>query len=117
MLTFNFTRIFKVRGINKPFSYLIKLGYSPSFATRITNNRSRRLDLAEIEKLCELLRCTPNDLIEWTPGNNDAANDTHPLMPLMRKDKVAQLTQILNSASIEKLNEIESILRKEMDLK
>ena len=39
MLTFNFTRIFKARGIDKPFSYLVKVGYSDNFATRIVNNR------------------------------------------------------------------------------
>lgn len=68
MLTFNFNRIFKDRGIDKPFSYLVKAGYSDNFATHIVNNRNRRLDLADVEKLCELLQCTPSrppDFIVW----------------------------------------------------
>ena len=48
MLTFNFSRIFKARGIEKPFSYLVKVGYSDNFATRIVNNRIKRLDLGDL---------------------------------------------------------------------
>ena len=103
MLTFNFSRIFKARGIDKPFSYLVKTGYSDNFATRIVNNRIKRLDLADLEKLCELLQCTPNDLLEWIPEGKDKTNDKHPLISIKRSDKVIQLTQILNSVPLDKL--------------
>ena len=115
MLTFNFSRIFKARGIDKPFSYLVKVGYSDNFATRIVNNRTKRLDLADIEKLCELFQCTPNDLLEWIPDSKDKTNDNHPLILIKRSDKVVQLTQILNSVPLDKLGEIESVIKKEME--
>ncbi|HCE57647.1 MAG TPA: hypothetical protein DER09_07490 [Prolixibacteraceae bacterium] len=115
MLTFNFNRIFKARGIDKPFSYLVKAGYSDNFATRIVNNRNRRLDLADVEKLCELLQCTPNDLLEWIPDSKDKTNDRHPLISIKRSDKVAQLTQILNAIPLDKLSEIESVIKKEIE--
>jgi len=115
MLTFNFNRIFKARGIDKPFSYLIKAGYSDNFATRIVNNRIKRLDLAYTEKLCELLQCTPNDLLEWIPESKDKNNDKHPLISIKRSDKVVQLTQMLNSIPINKLEEIESVIKKEIE--
>ena len=110
MLTFNFTRIFKSRGIDKPFSFLVKLGYSDNFATRIVNNRIERLNLKDIEKLCILFQCTPNDLIEWIPENSDSTNDNHPLISLKRNDKVVQLTKILNSIPLDKLNDIETMI-------
>ena len=115
MLTFNFSRIFKARGIDKPFSYLVKVGYYDNFATRIVNNRIKRLDLADIEKLCELLKCTPNDLLEWIPDSKDKTNDKHPLISIKRSDKVVQLSQILNSVPLDKLSEIESVIKKEME--
>ena len=115
MLTFNFTRIFKARGIDKPFSYLIKAGYSGNFATRIVNNRIQRLNLTDLEKLCELFQCTPNDLLEWIPNSKDSTNDKHPLTPIKRSDKVVQLTQILNSVPLDKLGEIESMIKKEIE--
>ena len=115
MLTFNFSRIFKARGIDKPFSYLVKVGYSDNFATRIVNNRIKRIDLTELEKLCELLQCTPNDLLEWIPSNKDKTNDKHPLNPIKRSDKVVQLTQILNSVPLDRLSEIENVIKKEIE--
>lgn len=115
MLTFNFSRIFKARGIDKPFSYLVKVGYSDNFATRIVNNRIKRIDLSALEKLCELLQCTPNDLLEWIPESKDKTNDNHPLISIKRSDKVVQLTQILNSVPLDKLNEIESVIKKEIE--
>ena len=115
MLSFNFKRIFKARGIDKPFSFLVKVGYSDNFATRVANNRIQRLDLTELEKLCVLFNCTPNDLLEWIPDSKDKNNDNHPLISIKRSDKVVQLTQILNSLPLDKLNEIESVIKKEID--
>jgi DNA-binding Xre family transcriptional regulator len=114
MLAFNFSRVFKARGIDRPFSYLVKVGYSDNFATRIVNNRIKRLDLVDIESLCELLQCTPNDLLEWIPDDKDKTNDKHPLISIKRSDKVIQLTQILNSVPLNKLSEIESVIKKEI---
>jgi DNA-binding Xre family transcriptional regulator len=115
MLIFNFSRIFKARGIDRPFSYLVKAGYSANFATRIANNRVVRMDLTEIEKLCVILQCTPNDLLEWIPGSDDVTNDKHPLWPIKRSDKVVHLTQMLNSVPLDKLSEIENMIRKEIE--
>lgn len=115
MLRFNFTRIFKARGIDKPFSYLVKAGYSDNFATRVVNNRMLRLDLAEIEKLCVIFKCTPNDLLEWIPDSKDNTNDRHPLFAIKRSDKVVELTQILNAVPLDKLGEIESVIKREIE--
>ncbi len=114
MLTFNFTRIFKSRGIEKPFSYLVKLGYSDNFATRVVNNRIERLNLKDIEKLCEHFQCTPNDLLEWIPSSQDLNNETHPLASIKRSNKVVELTKILNSVPLDKLNDIETMINKEI---
>lgn len=115
MLTFNFTRIFKSRGIDKPFSYLVNHRYSDNFATRIVNNRIERLNLKDIEKLCEIFQCTPNDLLEWIPESKDIDNQNHPLISIKRSDKVVQLTKILNSVPLDRLSEIESMIMKEIE--
>ncbi|SDC45540.1 helix-turn-helix domain-containing protein [Williamwhitmania taraxaci] len=110
MLTFNFTRIFKLRGIDKPFSYLVKLGYSANYSTRIVNNRMERLSLKDIEKLCELFQCTPNDLLEWIPRSNEVKNDNHPLSSLKRSNKVVQLTTMLHAVPLDKLADVETMI-------
>ena len=73
------------------------------------------MDLAELEKLCELLHCTPNDLLEWIPSSKDKTNEKHPLISIKRSDKVVQLTQILNTVPLDKLSEIENLITKEIE--
>jgi DNA-binding Xre family transcriptional regulator len=114
MLRFNFTRILKARGIDRPFSYLVKIGYSGNFATRLAHNRMKRLDLTHVEKLCELFQCTPNDLLEWVPESKDQNSDKHPLISLKRIDKVVELTHMLSSIPLDKISEIENMIRKEI---
>lgn len=115
MLKFNFTRIFKARGIDKPFSYLVKKGYSDNFATRIANNRVERMNLTDVEMFCEMLNCTPNDLLEWIPSNTDSLNENHALYTLKRLDKVVHLTKLLHSVPLDKLIEIEALIQKQSD--
>jgi DNA-binding Xre family transcriptional regulator len=115
MLSYNFTRILRSRGVDKPFSYLVKHGFSDNFSSRIANNRVSRLNLSEMEKLCELFHCTPNEIMEWIPGSSDIENINHPLYPLKRSNKVVELTKMLNSIPLDKLNDIENIIKKEIE--
>jgi DNA-binding Xre family transcriptional regulator len=115
MLTFNFTRIFKARGIDKPFSYLTSLGYSANLATRIANNRIRRFDLHYVETFCEILQCTPNDLLQWFPSGKQKDNEKHPLFPLKRTDRVVHLTHMLSAIPLDKLSKIEDMIQKELE--
>lgn len=114
MLTVNFTRLFKARGIDKPFSYLVKKGYSGNVATKIANNRIERINIKDLEKLCELFQCTPNDLLQWYPSEENANNEQHPLFSLKRSNKVVELTKMLSSIPLEKLNDIENLINTEI---
>jgi len=115
MLYFNFTRVFKARGIDKPFSYLVNHHFSDNFATSVIHNRYRKLNLDDVERLCELLLCTPNDLLQWTPDKSDVDTTIHPLASLIRTEKVMDLTRTLHSVPFEKLLEIEKLIQAEIN--
>lgn len=110
MIRYNFNRIFKARGIEKPFTYLSKAGLSQNFATKVKNNKVARLNMSELEKLCILLRCTPNDICEWIPDKDVQLDSEHPLHKLKRSEKVIDITKMLNSIPIEYLEDIESVI-------
>ena len=114
MLEYNFERIFKVRGIARPFSYLKNLGFSSSFASKAKNNKTRYLGLREMEKLCALLRCTPNDIVVWTPDSKFEIDPNHPLHSLKKKEKYVDLTRTIYNLPLEKLDEVEAMLGKVM---
>ena len=115
MLYFNFTRLFKAKGINTPAKFLVQHGFSDKFATRVVRNDFRRLNLDDIQRLCELFLCTPNDLLEWRPSTDIENPSTHPLAPLIHTEKVMDLTRTLNSVPLEKLLEIEKLIQSEID--
>ena len=115
MLIYNFERIFKARGIARPFTYLKNAGFSDNFATRVKNHKVARLNLREIERLCVLLRCTPNDFYEWTPDKNTQVDSEHPLNKIKRSDKVIDLTRMLNSIPLEQLDEVEQLIKEKIE--
>lgn len=115
MLHFNFTRLFKARGITKPSAYLIRQGFSDKFATRVVHNDFRKLNLDDVQRLCELFLCTPNDLLEWEPGGDKTDSTTHPLASLIRTEKVMDLSRTLNSVPFDKLLEIEKLIQAEIN--
>lgn len=114
MLAFNLKRLFAARGIEKPFTYMVRKGFSDSFSSCIINGRKHQLNLREVERLCELFKCTPNDLLEWTPTAEQTAVENHPLKPLERTEKVAGLTQLLSSVPLDKLSQIETLIKREL---
>ncbi len=114
MLNYNFTRIFEARGIARPYNFLVKAGYSANFATRVANNKLRKLNLDEVERFCVLLKCTPNDLLEWVPGADDGNDEKHPLLALKRDKPAVNISQMLKSVSLEKLADIEILIKKEI---
>ncbi len=114
MLKYNFTRIFEARGISRPNSFLVKAGCSYNYAYRIANNKIRTLNLDELKRLCELFQCTPNDLLEWIPGPEESNIEKHPLYPLKRDKPPINIGQILKSVPLDKLSDIENLIKKEI---
>ncbi len=82
MLSLNLTPIFKMRGIEKPYTFLVKAGLSPHSATSILNYNTRVFRLDHIELLCQVLNCEPNDLLAWTPEKDKIYPDNYPLTKL-----------------------------------
>ena len=114
MIIYNFNRIFKARGIERPFSFLRQVGFSDNFATKIKNNKVRYLGLKELEKLCLILKCTPNDFFEWIPDEEMLSDDEHALNIIRKSDKVVDLTKTLNSIPLGQLAEIEQMIKEKI---
>lgn len=117
MIHYNFDRIFKARGINKPFSFLKQAGFSDNFSVKVNTNRVRRIGLKELEKLCLLLHCTPNDFMEWIPDEKSEVNKEHPINAIRRPEKLFNITKTLYSVPLNKLDEIEQLINDKIQKK
>jgi len=111
MLTLNLTPIFKARGIERPYTFLVKAGLSPHTATIIIHNSTSVFRLNHIELLCEKLNCTPNDILVWTPNKNQKLSDNHPLTQLKKNDTNYDIHETLKTIPLEQLKEIASIIK------
>jgi DNA-binding Xre family transcriptional regulator len=106
MLSLNLTPIFQLRGIEKPYTFLVKAGLSPYSATSILNNKPRVFRLDHVELLCELLVCEPNDLLVWTPDKGKKYADNHPLDKLKQQPADTSWQETLSGMTYKELKEV-----------
>lgn len=111
MLQFNIPRILRARGIDKPFAYLKKNGFPDALASNLKNNKVGRMNLSTVERLCLVLRCTPNDLMEWVPDGDHKADTTHPLTKIKRSEKIIDIAETLKSVPLDQLESIEQLIK------
>ncbi|MDI1318469.1 helix-turn-helix transcriptional regulator [Flavobacterium sp.] len=111
MLYFNFVRIFQLKGINKPFSYLCNTGYSAGYATKLTNNRVEQINLVRLEKFCKDFNCTPNDIFDFRPNSKDNLPKDHALNTLTKPEITNEILGKINSLSADKIQQIHDIIK------
>lgn len=105
MLKYNFTHILNQKGIIAPVGYLEKAGVKKSTASRLVSGKFSYIPLDTLEKLCLLFKCTPNDLLAWTPPKDKPVDSTQPLLGLVRDySSLVDLRNIGGDIPYEKLS-------------
>ena len=115
MLYLNLNRILKIRGIHKPFSHFMSLGYSRSLASRMAQNQVLSFTAEKLERYCIELNCTPNDLFEYKPSSKNPLPADHPLIALQREEKITEINSLLQNLSLEKIRELADLLNEEKE--
>lgn len=110
MLNLDLQPIFEARGINKPYAFLVKAGFTAHTATSIVSNSARSLKLDHIELLCKALVCEPNDLLSFTPNKNEILPADHPLLKLQHTGEEQNFRQTLATIPFNKLKELSRAL-------
>lgn len=110
MIYFNFKRFFRLKGITRPFSHLTAMGYSESYATKLTNNRINEINLERLENFCLDFNCTPNDILDFDPTNNVISSD-HALNSLTKRKISDEMLGKIFNLPAEKIEQIHDILK------
>lgn len=110
MLIFNPNRVIKMREVEKPHLALVKAGFPSATATKYLNYHCRSVTMKHLERLCEVLYCTPNDLFDWKPDSQSTLPEAHPLHSLKRTQKLSNIREMLKDMPVEKLAEIENVI-------
>ena len=111
MLDLNLKRLFELRGIARPFSFMLENGFIRSTAHKFVHGQVWQIKLNQIEKLCLILNCTPNDLFVWRADKNTAVPESHAIKALVKKEStLPPISLLVKDIPIEKLDRIEGLL-------
>jgi DNA-binding Xre family transcriptional regulator len=107
MLKLNIHKHCRLRNYPDSAAFLRTQGMTHWISHKLANEKLKSISFADLEKLCTIFRCTPNDLLEWIP--NEAGKDTsaHPLHALRPQNDFS--LQVKN-LSFEQLKEIAKIV-------
>ena len=116
MLQMNLRRVCKSRDIERPEQYLRGHGITLATARRAMKGGYENFSMLTVERLCLIFHCTPNDLLEWTPAPSGNFPENEPLHKLRRQEKVGGIAKLISDVPLDKLEQMEAIIRKEMGL-
>jgi len=96
MLSLHLSPLFEARGIDRPFSFLVKNGFTHSAAHNLLAGQGRTLRLDQLEKLCLLLVCDLHDIIRWNPPKDQTFPPDLPLRKLIKEDVTLDVRETLS---------------------
>ncbi len=99
------------RGIQKPFQYLIQNGFSYHTAHRLINNAVDSINYLNLEKLCVLFNCTPNELFSFNPSGEKPVPENHPLRQLSRDANATPIADLMRNIPAHKFKELRETLK------
>jgi len=93
-----------------PSSQLVKLGISRPTAWNLLDNKVNSIQGKHLEKICEYLKCEPNDLYEWKPAKDTQNVETHPLKALRRDGNATRYNELIRNIPLDKIHQAETLL-------
>jgi len=103
----------KSKGIEKPYTWLRKIGIFHQMAYKLLHKPSQRISIELLHKICEAAWCTPSDLFEWIPDEPTKDKPAHPLQALKPKEAINIFPDIAKLTP-QQLLEIEQEIKKGM---
>lgn len=111
MLHFDLVGMMRRREIENPYRFLAKNGFNYHTAGHLLRNERDSLSYKNLEKLCLLLHCTPNDLFVWQKPKDTLVAESHPLHQLKPKPHDINVTQKLQELPLDKLEQVKQFIK------
>lgn len=98
MLSYKISEILLASGKKYPAKWLMNYcSFGKTKAFKIANKQVQSITLRDLTKICEGLRCTPNDLMYWENTPALTLPPDHPLAQLGAPSKKSDWYKLLNS--------------------
>lgn len=115
MLRYDLKRVMRARGKLRYFHFLRQHGFGSNTASRLLNAHVRNINVDQVERLCLILDCTPNDLLEWEPDSDIMSPEEKALSQLIRSDEVDKVSSLLYQVPMSKLNDVAKYLKSQIE--
>lgn len=102
----------RMRGHSNPLRYLQEQGFPYRVCYFMLKGSVTLVKFSQLEQLCRLLHCTPNDLLEWVPKEETPEELSLPLSKLLRRNTSAPLVNAIQSIPSDKLDQALELLKK-----
>ncbi len=104
-LVINLDSILRIRNIQTPFTYLIRLGISSTSASKLLSGKAVQINLKQITSLCLNLNCTPNDIFSLRKMDLSPIHELNILNKIEEED-LTSIEEFLKGKSLKEIKEI-----------
>jgi len=111
MLRIDLSRFMASREILAPRRFLISQGFTYHMAGRLLREQTGSISYKNLEKLCRIFNCTPNDLYSWDPMG-ETADTKVALAKLAGRTRQASILGKLKQLPDNKLDQIRQLVDK-----
>lgn len=108
MLLLNLNTLMRKMNIRFMRKFLVdRAGINPVNASKMLKGRTDLIRISQIEKICRVMNCTPNDIFEWKPSPKDELlPEHHPLRTLEGKKEELEFLERISTMSTAQLHEV-----------
>lgn len=73
------------------------------------------MKLKYLEKVCEILKCTPHDILVWEPDKKTVAIENHPLSILRGNNQTLDVLNELRTMPLQEIKELQDFIIKKKE--
>ncbi|MFH0896321.1 MAG: helix-turn-helix transcriptional regulator [Bacteroidota bacterium] len=110
MISLNLTPVLRARNIERPYSYLVKNGFTHHTAMNLLDPSTASVRMVHLDRLCRVLHCVPADLFVWKPDKNNPLPDSHPLQSIRLQKSAYNWKEVFSTIPLDQLKEIAKII-------
>lgn len=105
MLKFDIQTLLKLSGATRKMAFLHNRGITRSKAQHLIKKDVKRITISDIEKLCRIFNCTPNELFTFEESSDKPLPPESALKQLVR-EPIPTIPEILSGLSAKKSAEL-----------
>lgn len=117
MIKFYIKDVLRIKGYKPNTHILQRMGLRYTAANRLIKGETRSLTLDHLEMLCHFLNCTPNDILNFIPDEENKVAAGHPLHGLTKQINQESVVDYINAMTPDQAAEATLLMKKFLEIR